>query len=170
MKYFIYFILCFLQPICLPLPEATTILLGTETLNPNEAFIIGLIGIMLGITFLYKITFHLSKKYLNKIKKSSKYKTYKKYISYNPILTMGILFSIPVIPDEIICIGAAIGEIPFKVVFPIALFSKIISIGMITYSGNIANFLEIEKWQVIFIELIIMFIAAFIYKKIRDNK
>lgn len=170
MKYLVFFMLCILQPICLPVPETTTILTGTMTLGSNEAFIIGLTGIMTGIILMYKVSFSLSKKFLRKFKQSSKYKTYKKYISHNPVLTTGILFTVPIIPDEIICIGSAIGEIPLKFILPIAAFSKIISIGMITYSEAIASKLSIKQWQVITIELIIMFILATIYQKVKNKK
>lgn len=169
-KYLVFFILCVLQPICLPVPETTTILTGTVTLGSHKAFFIGLIGIMTGIILMYKISFFLSKKFLKKFKQSPKYKTYKKYISHNPILTTGILFTVPIIPDEIICIGSALGEIPLKFIIPIAIFSKIISIGMITYSEQIASRLSIQQWQVIVIELIIMFILSIIYQKVKDKK
>ena len=167
--YLLFLALCILQPICLPVPEASTILTGTLTLGPNYAFIIGLTGIMIGIIFMYKITFFLGKKFLKNFKKSDGYKKYKKFMSSNPFLTTGILFAIPIIPDEIICIGSALGEVPLKTLFPIAIFSKCISVGMITYSSKIANILSIKQWQVIVLELLTMFLAAYVYKKFRKD-
>ena len=169
MKYIIYLILCILQPICLPVPEATTILFGTHQLGSTFAFLIGIFGIMFGIYLMYKITNILSKKYLRNLRKSSKFKNYQKYMSRYPILTTGILFIIPVIPDEIICIGSALGNIKLSILLPIAFISKIISISMITFSENIANILEVKQWFIILIEIIIMIIASIIYQKINNK-
>ena len=170
MKYFIFFILCVLQPICLPVPEATTILSGAVTLGANETFVIGMIGIMLGIVVMYKVSFFLGEKYLTNLKKSSKYKTYQRLVSSNPFLTTGILFAIPILPDEIVCVGSALAGVSLKILLPIAVFSKAISIGMITYSSHIANALSLTQWQIIVIEVILMLIFALIYSRIKKTR
>ena len=169
MNYLVFLILCILQPICLPVPEATTILTGTLQLGPTKAFIIAMCGIMFGIVVMYQLTHFLSKKFLRKFKKSPKFKAYQRYMSKYPILTTGLLFAIPVIPDEIICIGSALGGIKMSIMLPIAFFSKIISIGMITYSQAIADIFVLKQWQVIVIEISIMFIASMIYQKINNK-
>ena len=169
MKYLIFLFLCILQPICLPVPEATTILTGTLQLGPIPAFVIGMCGIMFGIVLMYQITHFLSKKFLREVKKSPKFKAYQKYMSKYPILTTGLLFAIPVIPDEIICIGSALGNIKMSIMLPIAFFSKIISIGMITFSKVIADILVLKQWEVIVLEILIMFIASIIYQKINNK-
>lgn len=170
MKYFVFFILCVLQPICLPVPEATTILSGSVTLGANETFVIGMIGIMLGIVVMYKVSFFLGEKYLTNLKKSSKYKTYQRLVSSNPFLTTGILFAIPILPDEIVCVGSALAGVSLKFLLPIAVFSKAISIGMITYSSHIANALSLTQWQIIVIEVILMLIFALIYSRIKKTR
>lgn len=170
MKYLVFLILCILQPICLPVPEATTILTGTLNLGPTPAFIIGMIGIMFGIVVMYQITHYLSKKFLRKLKQTPKFKSYQHYMSKYPILTTGLLFAIPVIPDEIICIGSSLGNIKLSIILPIAFFSKMISIGMITYSKMIADIFVLKQWQVIVIEIAIMIVASLIYQKINNRK
>ena len=170
MKYFIFFILCVLQPICLPVPEATTILSGSVTIGANETFIIGMIGIMLGIIIMYKVSFFLGEKYLTNIKKSSKYKTYQRLVSSNPFLTTGILFAIPILPDEIVCVGSALAGVSLRFLLPIAIFSKAISIGMITYSSDIANALSLNQWQIIAIEVVLMLVFALIYSMIKKTR
>lgn len=170
MKYFIFFILCVLQPICLPVPEATTILSGSVTIGADETFIIGMIGIMLGIIVMYKVSFFLGEKYLTNIKKSSKYKTYQRLVSSNPFLTTGILFAIPILPDEIVCVGSALAGVSLRFLLPIAIFSKAISIGMITYSSDIANALSLNQWQIIAIEVVLMLVFALIYSRIKKTR
>lgn len=162
--------LCVLQPICLPVPEATTILSGSVTLGANETFIIGMLGIMLGIIIMYKVSFFLGEKYLTNIKKSSKYKTYQKLVASNPFLTTGILFAIPILPDEIVCVGSAIAGVSLRFLLPIAIFSKTISIGMITYSSYIADALSLTQWQIIVIEVVLLLIFALVYSKLKKTR
>lgn len=170
MKYLLYFLVTFLQPICLLNPEATTIYFGIKSIGAKAAFVIGLIGILCGIVFMYKLTFHLSNRYLKNLKKTEKFKIYKKYVSKNPFLTTGILFVIPIIPDEIICVGSALGGIPLKELFPIALFTKTISVGMVTFSETISNWISVEEWVIVLCEIIFMLLIALLYKFIRDKK
>lgn len=169
MKYFIFLLLCILQPICLPVPEATTIFTGTIQLGPNTTFCIAMCGILFGIFLMYQITHFFSKKYLKKFKKNKKFKAYQRYMSKYPILTTGLLFAIPIIPDEIICVGSALGNIKLSILLPVAFFSKIISIGMITYSQAIADIFVVEQWEVIVMEIVLMFIASSIYKIINNS-
>lgn len=116
---------------------------------------------------MYKISFFLGEKYLTKFKNTSKYKTYQKLIASNPFLTTGILFAIPILPDEIVCIGSAIAGVSLKFLLPIALFSKAISIGMITYSAEIATMFSLKQWQIIVIEIVLMLLFALIYSRIK---
>lgn len=170
LQYLIFFLLCILQPICLPVPEATTILSGTLTIGANPAFVIGLIGILLGILTMYKITSYLSKKFLRNFKKNQHYKTYQKMMQSNPFLTTGILFAIPILPDEIICIGSALGNVPLKILFPIAIVAKVVSVGMITYSSEIAELFSLNQWEVIALEIILMLVASTIYSKYKKSQ
>lgn len=162
--------MCILQPICLPLPEASTILMGSISLGPHITFVIGLIGILIGIVFMYKVSFFLGNRYLKKFKDSPKYKTYQKLIASNPFLTTGILFAIPILPDEIVCVGSAIAGVSLKFLFPIAIFAKTISIGMVTYSAEIADLLSLSQWQIIVIEIVLMLVFALIYSRIKKTR
>ncbi len=162
--------LCVLQQICLPVPEATTVLLGMSTIGHNFTFFLTLAGDMIGITIMYYIVKTYSKKFLKEYKNNPKFKTYKKYISHNPFLTTGILFAIPILPDEIIIIGSTLGDIALYHLISIALFSKILSVGMMTYSKQIGHILSLKQWEVIILEIIIMLIAAIIYKFYKDHQ
>lgn len=170
MELIIYVIVCILQPICWPLPEMTTIVYGTMKFGANKAFIIGYVSILIGIVFMYKITNYFSDKYLAKIKSKSNFKKYQKYIINNQIVTTGLLFILPILPDEIICIGSAIIGIEFKFFLIIAIFSKFISIGIFAYSEQISKVIGISQPTIIIIELIVIFIIASIYKKRGINR
>lgn len=170
MEIIIFIIMALLQPICLALPEMGTIFYGTLVLGANKAFIIGYICILIGIAFMYKITFLFSEKYLNKLKKKKTFKKYQNYVENNQIITLGVLFILPILPDEIICIGSAILGINFKIFMIVALFAKFISIGMIAYSDEFSNFLNINQYVVIIIELILIFVSSCIYKYFKEKK
>lgn len=167
MKYLVYIIASFLQPICWPLPEMSTILYGTYILGSVKAFVVGYIFILLGIVFMYKITFMLSKKYLIKFKNKKSFKTFQNYILNNQILAIGTLFILPILPDEVICIGSAILEVKFKVFMIIAIFAKFISIGLVAFSSDFASLLSISWYVVLIVEFLVIFIISTIYKKLK---
>lgn len=169
MEIVLYIIACLLQPICWPFPEMSTIYFGTLILSPTMAFIIGYVCILLGIAFMYKISFHLSEKYLKKLKRKKSFKKYQKYIKENEILTTGALFILPILPDEIICVGSAIIGIKFKVVMYIAIFSKAISIGLVAYSSTLSNIFSIPQYIIILIELLVILIFSITYKRYKEK-
>ena len=75
-----------------------------------------------------------------------------------------ILFVIPVLPDEIVCIGAAIIGISYWHLLLIAVPAKLISISMISYSDFIGSVLGITKMQVIVFEVINSSVYCVSYK------
>ena len=170
MEFIIYIIACFLQPICWPLPEMTTIFYGAKLFGDLNAFIIGYIAILFGIIFMYKISFYLSEHYLKKIKSGKKFQKFQNYIEKNEILTCGILFILPILPDEIICIGSAIIGIKFKIFIIIAIIAKFISIGGVAFSGTIADKFNVTSINVVLIELLIIFIASLLYRVYKERK
>ncbi len=117
---------------------------------------------------MYFICSKFTKKYIKENKQSIK--TFRRYINKNPILTLGLLFTVPILPDEVIIIGASVGKIPFKFVLPIVIISKIISVGMIAYSPLMAEYLKIDKLTFLAIVLFIYCLVAIIYKKVNDKK
>lgn len=169
MKYLSYIIMCILQPICWPLPEITTILYGTHLLGNVQGFLIGYVFILIGIALMYKISFYLSDKFLVKFKKSNKFEKFKNYVSKNEIITTGLLFVLPILPDEIICVGSAILEIKFSVIMGVAIFAKFICVGMIAFSSTFADVLQISNFSVILIELFIIWIASKLYSKYKEK-
>lgn len=166
----LYIIACFLQPICWPLPEVATVLLGVNALGSMKAFIIGYIFILLGIVFMYKITFYLSEKFLKKFKNGKKFKKYQKFIKKNEVLTTGILFILPILPDEVICIGSAILGIKFKIFFIVAIFAKFIAIAAYAFSGEIALLFGFNQVIIILLELIIIIIVSYVYNLKKEKK
>lgn len=169
MKIISYIIMCLLQPVCWPFPEISTILIGQVLLGPHKAFLIGYVCILIGIIFMYKITFHLSEKYLKKFKEKDSFKKYQNYILKNEILATTVLFIIPVLPDEVICIGSAIIGIKFSLFLSIALFAKAVSVGMVAYSEVISNTFNVNQINVIIIEILFIYVVSILYKKFSNK-
>ncbi len=169
MKYVIFFLLCVAQEICLPLPEVSTVVFGIATIGNLSTFVLALLGILLGICLMYQFVFLFKRKYLKKYEHNPKYLAYQKYVSKNPFLTTGILFAIPILPDEIILVGSALANISLKMILGIALFSKTFSIGVLVFSSTVAKNLEISEWQVMAITIMIMLLAALFYQKWQEK-
>ena len=53
---FIYFILCVLLPICIPVPEAAVVLWGPDHIGSLQAFLLGVTGSVLGLAIMYVLS------------------------------------------------------------------------------------------------------------------
>lgn len=167
----LYFLLCFIQPICLPIPEAATVLAGTLVIGEFASLLLGVIGLVMGITVMFFLTRKIGERFLHS--KMVSYKSVVKYLEYakqNPILITGVLFVIPALPDEVIVVGASLSGIPFKILLPIAIITKTVSVGMIAYAEQISSFLPLTRWQLLAVELFIVFIVAAIFRLIKKRK
>lgn len=170
MNYFIYLALCILQPICLPFPEAVTYLFGLETIGPHLSLVMGVLGTVTGIFSAYTLSRRLGERYTEKLGAKKGINLYKRIVKKNEVLITGLLFVIPVIPDEAICIGAGLIGIQRGILLLTAFFSKIVSISMVVYSDFIADLFGTNRWIILAIELILLYILAYIYKKIQLKK
>lgn len=160
MKEIIYFFTCLVQPIFLPIPEAMTVLTGSATLGSFKAFILGFLGTTIGILIMYFLSVLGSKKIIDKLVNEKYLEKYKKYVKNNEILFTGLLFIFPVLPDEIVCVGAGITGISFKVFLPVAILSKLITSFTLAYSWEVANVLSLSKMELMLIELLILILVV----------
>jgi len=166
----LFLLVCFLQPIIIPTPEAVTILAGSELLGASWAFVLGVVGTLLGIYTLYEITSKKGRKFILRFVKQSKIERYNDFVGKHSILITGLLFIIPVLPDEIICVGAGLASIQKGIFMTIAFFSKIVSISMMAYAEVFAETFQISKWEIIVIELIILFAIAGFFRYFHKRK
>ncbi|TDL65049.1 DedA family protein [Rhodococcus qingshengii] len=111
---FIFFTICFLQPILLPIPEAATVGAGTAVLGSLPAASISFVGTLSGIIIAYFIAKIGGQKLIRKLVKEHHIKQYERYVSRNEISILLTLFVIPILPDEIICFGAGISGVTLK--------------------------------------------------------
>lgn len=165
-----FLLVCYLQPICIPTPEAITILAGSELLGASWAFALGLIGTLAGICTLYELTRKKGRKFIQKFINMSKIEKYNEFVGRHSIIITGLLFIIPVLPDEIICVGAGLANIKRGIFLTTALFSKIVSISMIAYAEVFAKTFQLSKWEILFIELVILFTFAGLFRFFSKRK
>ncbi len=167
----LYFLLCLIQPVCLPIPEAATIIGGTLAIGEFWSLILGVIGLVLGITIMYFLTKKIGDRlFKNKKKTGQQIERYMSYIKRHAIIITGALFIIPALPDEIIVVGAALSGIPYRILLPMAIFTKTISVGMIAYAEPMAEYLPIGRWELIAIELCVVFIISIIFRLYQNKK
>lgn len=169
----LYFIICILQNILLPIPEAATIIAGSAVFGALNAFIIGLIGTLIGVTTMFFITRYGGRKLVSKFVNEKHLVRYQHYTQKNEVLYLFTLFIVPVLPDEIICIGAGLSKISIKRFLIIAITSKILTTFIFAYSIELAETFALSTTQMILsISTIVIgiFISTLIVKKIKSKE
>lgn len=136
----IYFIVCFLQPIILPIPEPVTIVGGSSLLGPCRAAVIGFCGTTLGIIFMFFISKFASKSIIRKLVNEKKLDKFNEYIQRNYTLIILMLFILPILPDEVICIGAGLAKLNSYKFIIIAAISKLFTSISLAYSIELIKF------------------------------
>jgi len=111
---YIFFFISFAQPILLPIPEAVTIPGASAVFGPAVAAAIAFPGTLLGISTMFFAARYGGRKFISKFIKEEQLDKYQQYVSKNETVIMFLLFIIPILPDEIICVGAGIGQYPQK--------------------------------------------------------
>ncbi len=160
----LYFLGCLLRPICLPVPETLLVLWGSRQVSQPLALAVGVAGSAAGIAGMDLISSKVSEWIVKRLNCRKALEGFQDYIAYYKTKMIAVLFIIPVFPDIIISIGAAVSKISLPVFVFIAIMAKSVSIGMIVYSGEIAHFLCLEKWQVILTELFLVNIISSVFK------
>lgn len=158
----IYFMICFLQPIILPFPEPVTIMGGSTILGPLKGATIGFFGTILGIIVMFFIAKFARRSIINKIVDDKKLDKFNRYIQKNETLIILMLFILPILPDEVICIGAGLAKMNRYKFIGIAAISKLVTSISLAYS------LELIKFNGnLIIIAIILIIVIIIVKKIK---
>jgi uncharacterized membrane protein YdjX (TVP38/TMEM64 family) len=165
---FIFFLICFSQPIILPIPEAVTVPAGSAVFGPFIAAFFSFLGTIAGIAVMFFIARMGGQKLIFKLVKAKHLKKYQEYVGKNETTILALMFMIPILPDEIICVGAGISGVSFKRFLMIASISKFITISLLAYSVRLAQSLSLTSSQLILacsVVIGIIFAASLIFKK-----
>ncbi|HWO98335.1 MAG TPA: VTT domain-containing protein [Bacillus sp. (in: firmicutes)] len=165
---FVFFLICFSQPIILPIPEAVTIPAGSAVFGSFTAALLSFFGTVAGIVVMFFIARFGGQKLVSKLVKEKHLKKYQEYVGRNETTILALMFIIPILPDEIICVGAGISGVSFKRFFMIASLSKLITTSLLAHSVYLAKLLSLTGSQLIVIGSVIiavMFAASLILKR-----
>lgn len=147
---YIFFFISFAQPILLPIPEVVTIPGASAVFGPTVAAAIAFPGTLLGISAMFFAARYGGRKFISKFIKEQQLEKYQQYVSKNETLIMFLLFIIPILPDEIICVGAGIGQVSPKRFLLIASISKFLTATVLAYSVELTVRLSLTAPQLMF--------------------
>lgn len=169
----IYFIICFLHPILLPLPEAFTVSMGSAMFGSLTSLCLSFTGSVFGIVVMYFIAKVGGQKLVLKIVKEHRLRRYQEYVGKNETTILALLFIIPVLPDEIICVGAGISGVSFKRFLVIATISKLITSSVLSYSVYFTKSLSLTSSEIILLcsgVIAVILVATVVLKKLLKRK
>ncbi|WP_235867345.1 TVP38/TMEM64 family protein [Priestia abyssalis] len=144
---FLFFLICFSQPIILPIPEAVTVPAGSAVFGPFITAILSFSGTVAGIMVMFFIARIGEQKFVSKLVKEKHLRKYQEYVGKNETTILALMFMIPILPDEIICVGAGISGISLKRFFIIASISKFITSSLLASSVHLAKLLSLTSSQ-----------------------
>ena len=133
----IYFLVCFLQPIILPVPEPVTIMAGSSVLGAFNGAVIGGCGTIMGIITMFALSRYVSEKLINRFIDNKKIEEFNRYIKRNETIVILALFIFPILPDEVICIGSGLAKISIYKFIGISVIAKLITSFSLSYSLEI---------------------------------
>lgn len=144
----IYFSICFAQPIILPLPEMVTVMAGSAVLGPFTAFLLGFSGTVLGILTMFVVSRAGGIRIVKRLVSEKQLEQYHRFVQKNEVLILAILFIIPVLPDEIISVGAGISGVNARRFVLIAVVTKIATSLSLAYSVKLVETFSISAFQI----------------------
>ena len=136
----IFALFSFLQPIALPVPEAVSVPIGSVALGPLQAALIGSLATTLGIVVMYWIS-RFGRGRIMRFVDTAKLETYDRYVERYGLGVLLVLFIIPILPDEIICIAAGFSRVPFLRFLMIAFGAKLVTSFGLAYSVSFGQLL-----------------------------
>lgn len=165
----IYFLITFIQPILLFTPEMVTITGGSLALGSLRAFIIGYLGILSGTVTMYFIG-RYAHQIIEKRLGNESLDKYTRLVEKNGDIIIGLLFILPILPDNIICAGAGVSKVSFKNFFFIAAVAKLITTFVYAYSTELANILPVTELQLFVGKLVVITSVALINHLFKKRK
>ncbi|MET3728316.1 putative membrane protein YdjX (TVP38/TMEM64 family) [Fictibacillus halophilus] len=166
---FIYLAICFAQPIILPLPEVVTVAAASAVFGPFTAIFVGFLGTLAGIIMMYFIARFGGQRIVSRFVKEEHLTKYQTYVQRNEVLFLAIMFIIPILPDEIICIGAGLGGVTFRRFFIIAALSKLFTSTIFAYSVELAKIFSLTTTELMVYASIIAGVAFIVTTLIKKN-
>ena len=162
----LYFIVCILRPICIPIPEIVIVVWGNQYLSDFYTYCLGVVGSVIGIVGMYLVSGIGAEKIIQRFHYEKPIEKYRRYIDKYSLGIIGVFFVLPIFSDIIISLGAAIMKVNISKFTFLALISKIASIGIIIYSRTLAETFKLQQWQILLVEFILLQVFAVLFQYI----
>lgn len=81
-------------------------------------------------------------KLVNKLVEPKQLEKYKKFVVKNETSVLIGLFILPILPDEVVCVGAGVSGVSFKKFISIAVLSKIVTVFAYSQSLELTNLIK----------------------------
>ncbi|WP_066174654.1 TVP38/TMEM64 family protein [Bacillus marinisedimentorum] len=164
----IFFAISFGQPILLPIPEAVTVVAGSSVFGSHSAFLLAYPATLAGITIMFYLSRVGGLKLIRRLVSTKRLEQYHHYVAKNETAILVLLFIIPVLPDEVICVGAGLSAVSPKRFLTIAAIAKFITAFTLAYSVEAAEALSLTASELTFLvtaALLVIYIGTMLIKK-----
>ena len=161
----IYFLLCLLQVVILPIPSVILTLVGANVFGATVAFIATTLATILGSAIAFWMGRRWGKKLVIWLVGKEAYDKYNKTIKNNGVYYLTLMFLLPVFPDDILCMVAGISTIAFSQFIWICTLTRPIMIAFTCYFGT-GDIIPFSGWGIpIWIGIFAVFTVIFIFGK-----
>lgn len=162
---FTYIVINLLQCIVIPVPTTLTVLVGTAIYGPFTAFFYATIGVILGSSIAFLIGRYCSRPVINWIFGKDKIEKYQNLLNRRAELILFLTLTLPLFPDDLICMMAGISDIKYYKFLLISVFARGVGLATISFfgSGKIIPFTGwgIVAWAIIALIAILAFLLVF---------
>jgi len=160
-----YIVINILQCVLIPVPTTLTVLVGTAIYGPFTAFFYATIGVIVGSSIAFIIGRYCSRPVINWIFGKEKIEKYQNLLNARAELILFLTLTLPLFPDDLICMLAGISNIKYFKFLIISIFARGVGLATISFfgSGKIIPFSGwgIAVWCAIAIGAISLIIVAF---------
>jgi len=143
---------------------------GSLALGAFKGFIIGYLGILSGIITMYFIGRYAQQIIVKRLGKEELFDKYTRLVEKNGEIIIGLLFILPVLPDNIICAAAGSSKVSFKSFVFIAAGAKLITTFVYAYSMGLVNILPITELQLFVGQLVIIITVVLINHLVKKRR
>ncbi len=164
----IFAAISFGQPILLPIPEAVTVVAGSSVFGSLTAFLLAYPATFTGIAVMFYLSRIGGLKLVRKLVSKKRLEQYHRYVEKRETAILILLFIIPVLPDEAICVGAGLSAVSPKRFLAIAAIAKFVTAFTLAFSVEAAAALSLSASQLTVLvtgALLVIYIGTIILKR-----
>ncbi|MGI6701574.1 MAG: TVP38/TMEM64 family protein [Christensenellales bacterium] len=161
----IYILAQFLQVTFIPIPSNIVVMIGDELFGPVKAFLLSMIGLLLGSMFAFFLGKAFGLRLITWIAGKEAIEKYHKLVKGRDKTILFMMFLFPMFPDDLLCMVAGLTSMSYPVFFIMMLLTRSVSIGgTIIFKRGLLNFIPLSGFGiVIWIIIIALTLVLFGY-------